>query len=73
MRGICARSRREVAKAGGQNEWAQKTGINRIVINKALRKQRPPSKALIKALNLEIVYRLKNKVPARRHLRSSGT
>jgi DNA-binding phage protein len=58
--------RRKVAKAGGQSEWAEETGINRIVINKALRKQRPPSKGLIKALNLEIVYRLKNKAPARR-------
>jgi DNA-binding phage protein len=52
--------RQEVAKAGGQTEWYRKTGISRTMINKVLRTQRRPTKAIIKALNLETVYRLKN-------------
>jgi DNA-binding phage protein len=51
--------RQEVAKAGGQSGWHRKTGVSRITINKVLRTQRGPTKAIINALNLEIVYRLK--------------
>jgi DNA-binding phage protein len=51
--------RQEVAKAGGQSSWHRKTGVSRVTINKVLRTQRGPTKAIINALNLEIVYRLK--------------
>jgi len=48
--------RQMVAEAGGQSAWARKTGIHRSVINMVLQEQRAPTKAIINALQLEVVY-----------------
>jgi hypothetical protein len=57
-KGVVQLLRQEVAKAGGQAGWSRKTGIDRPLINKVLRGRRP-TQAMIKALQLEIVYRRK--------------
>ena len=46
--------RSEVKKAGGQQAWAEKTGIERTIVNRTLSGQRGPSKNVLKALNLRI-------------------
>jgi DNA-binding phage protein len=48
--------RSEVKRAGGQAAWASKTGLNRIVINKVLNGKTLPTKKIIKALKLRIVF-----------------
>jgi DNA-binding phage protein len=45
----------EVAAAGSQSEWARKNRIDRAFLNKVLRKGKPPSAKLIRALGLRIV------------------
>jgi DNA-binding phage protein len=57
--------RREVAKAGRQVDWSRKAGLSRTTVNKVLQTRKRPTKSIIKALNLEIVYRLKEKAPPR--------
>jgi len=57
--------RQEVAKAGRQVDWSRKAGLSRTTVNKVLQTRKRPTKSIIKALNLEIVYRLKEKAPAR--------
>jgi len=48
--------RSEVKRAGGQAAWAGKAGLNRIVVNKVLNGKALPTKKIIKALKLRIVY-----------------
>ena len=48
--------RSEVNRAGGQAAWASKTGTNRIVVNKVLNGRALPTKKIIKALKLRIVF-----------------
>jgi len=57
--------RQEVAKAGRQVDWSRKAGLSRTTVNKVLQTRKRPTKSIIKSLNLEIVYRLKEKAPAR--------
>jgi DNA-binding phage protein len=45
----------EVEKAGSQEAWAKKAGLQRTVVNKVLHRQRPPTKSIILALGLRIV------------------
>jgi DNA-binding phage protein len=46
--------RSEVKKAGGQQAWAEKTGIERTIVNKILNGQRQPTNNILKALNLRV-------------------
>jgi DNA-binding phage protein len=48
--------RSEVKRAGGQAAWASKTGLNRIVVNKVLNGKTHPTKKIVKALRLRIVF-----------------
>jgi DNA-binding phage protein len=48
--------RSEVKRAGGQAAWANRTGLNRIVVNKVLNGKTLPTKKIVKALKLRIVY-----------------
>jgi DNA-binding phage protein len=45
-----------VERAGGQAAWAKETGTSRAVVNKVLNGQRPPTKKIIDALNLRVVF-----------------
>jgi DNA-binding phage protein len=51
----------EVKRAGGQAAWAKKTGINRTMINKTLNNGRLPTKSIIRALKLRMVFVRKQK------------
>src|ERR1035437_7718570 len=55
--------RSEVARAGGQAAWAKKTGTNRTIINRVLNDRQPPSKQIIRALELRMVFMSKPKSP----------
>ena len=55
--------RSEVERAGGQAAWAKKTGVNRTVINRVLNDRQPPSKKIISALKLRMVFVSKQKSP----------
>jgi DNA-binding phage protein len=48
--------RSEVARAGGQVQWAKKAGLNRTHVNKILQGAKPLSKSAIKALKLRVVF-----------------
>ena len=48
--------RTEVAEAGSQSAWARKTGIPRPDINKVMQGKKPPSKKMIDALGLHVVF-----------------
>jgi DNA-binding phage protein len=50
-------------QAGGQAAWAKKTGTNRTVINRVLNDRQPPSKKIISALKLRMVFVSKQKSP----------
>jgi DNA-binding phage protein len=45
-----------VKRAGGQAAWAKATGTNRVVVNKILNGQIWPTKKVIRALNLRVVF-----------------
>jgi DNA-binding phage protein len=64
--------REEVAKVGGQTGWHRKTAISRVTINSVLRNRTQPTKKIIKALNLETIYRLKKKAPTRSQGKKRG-
>ena len=55
--------RSEVERAGGQAAWAKKTGTNRTVINRVLNDRQPPTKKIISALKLRIVFVSQQKLP----------
>jgi DNA-binding phage protein len=48
--------RSEVKRAGGQVAWASKNGLNRIVVNKVLNGKTSPTKKIINALKLRMVF-----------------
>jgi hypothetical protein len=48
--------RSEVEEAGSQTAWAKKTGIPRPDINKVMHGKQPPSKKMIDALGLRVVF-----------------
>jgi DNA-binding phage protein len=48
--------RQEVADAGGQSAWSKKTGVHRSIINRVLLGRHAPTKSIVNALGLEIVY-----------------
>jgi DNA-binding phage protein len=48
--------RREVERAGSQAEWARKTGANRANLNSTLTGKRPPTRDILRALNLRKVF-----------------
>jgi hypothetical protein len=54
----------EVAEAGGQSGWARKTGIHRSIVNRVMQEQIPPTKSIIDALQLEVVYLPKRRWPS---------
>jgi DNA-binding phage protein len=45
-----------VQQAGGISAWSKKTGIDRAIISRALHGRRPPTKSIINALKLRMVY-----------------
>jgi DNA-binding phage protein len=47
--------RLDIARLGGQSEWARKTGVSRMQINRALNGRRMPPVPLCQALGLEWV------------------
>jgi DNA-binding phage protein len=53
----------EVERAGGQTAWAKKTGLQRAIINRVLNNQEPPTKKIIRALKLRVVFVSKSKSP----------
>jgi DNA-binding phage protein len=48
--------RKEVEKAGGQTEFARKAGVNRPNLNSTLLNKRPPTRDILKALNLRKTF-----------------
>ena len=48
--------RSKVKRAGGQTAWAKKTGIDRTILSRVLSGHRQPTKAILGALNLRIVF-----------------
>jgi DNA-binding phage protein len=48
--------RKEVERAGGQSAWSRKTGVHRGTVNRVLAGQIKPTKELLKALRLRVVY-----------------
>ena len=46
----------EVKRVGGQVEWAKKARVDRAIVSKVLNGHRPPSKAILKALKLRMVF-----------------
>jgi hypothetical protein len=55
--------RSEVERAGGQVGWSKKTGNNRAVLNKVLNGHQPPTKSIIRALKLRVVFVPEPKLP----------
>jgi DNA-binding phage protein len=55
--------RSEVERAGGQTVWAKKTGNDRTTINRVLNDQQPPTKKIIRALKLRMVFVSEPKSP----------
>jgi len=50
--------RSEVERAGGQSSWARRQGIDRSALNRVLTGRKPPTKQIIRALQLCHVYAL---------------
>jgi DNA-binding phage protein len=48
--------RSEVNRAGGQAAWAKETGVDRVIVNRILNGQRLPTKKIISALKLRMVF-----------------
>jgi DNA-binding phage protein len=55
--------RSEVERAGSQMAWAKKTGINRATINMVLNDRKLPTKKIIRALKLRMVFVSEPKSP----------
>jgi DNA-binding phage protein len=53
---VVALLREEVDKAGGQVAWSKKTGVDRTNLNRILNGHIPPTKAVMVALKLRLVY-----------------
>ena len=48
--------RLEVEQAGGQSSWARRERIDRTMLNRVLKGQKPPTEKIIRALKLCNVY-----------------
>jgi DNA-binding phage protein len=48
--------RSEVRRAGGQVAWANKAGVSRVIVNKVLNGHGSPTKKIIRALKLRMVF-----------------
>jgi DNA-binding phage protein len=48
--------RAEVQRAGGVTAWCKKTGVHRTIASKVLNNLSPPTKSVIKALKLRMVF-----------------
>jgi len=48
--------RQDVEKAGGQVAWSKRMGVDRAKLNRVLKGIRPPSAAMVEALELRIVF-----------------
>jgi DNA-binding phage protein len=48
--------RSEVKQAGGASAWARKTGVHRTTVTKVLLGLQPPTKSIIIALGLRVVF-----------------
>jgi DNA-binding phage protein len=55
--------RSEVEQAGNQGAWSKKTGVNRATLNKVLNGHQPPTKSIIRALKLRVVFVPEPKLP----------
>jgi DNA-binding phage protein len=55
--------RDEVRRAGGQEAFSRKTGVDRTSLNKVLNGSRPPSPLMIDALGLRPIFVRKNEAP----------
>ena len=53
---VVALLRSEVSRAGGQAAWAKETGVDRVIVNRILNGQRPPTRKIISALKLRMVF-----------------
>ena len=53
---VIAVLREEVDKAGGQVAWSEKTGVDRTNLNRILNGHIQPTKAVVVALKLRLVY-----------------
>jgi hypothetical protein len=52
----CNTIRRQVKAAGSQVAWCRKTGVSRENLNRVLRRRLSPTKSIINALGLRVVY-----------------
>ena len=57
--------RSEVKRAGGQSAWARRERIDRTLLIRVLRGQKPPTKQIISALKLCNAYSLPDRSPHR--------
>jgi transcriptional regulator with XRE-family HTH domain len=57
--------REEVKRAGSQDAFAKRTGVNRTAINKVLNGARLPSPSMIEVLGLAPIYVFKTDLPLR--------
>lgn len=48
--------RSKIKRAGGSTAWAKKTGVNRTTLSRVLHGHRQPTKAILRALNLRMVF-----------------
>jgi len=46
----------KVKKAGGQTAWAKKNRLDRTILNRVLHGHRQPTKAILRALSLRVVF-----------------
>jgi len=53
---VIALLRSEVAKASNQRAWANRTGLDRTVLNQILRGRRPPTPHVIELHKLRVVF-----------------
>ena len=53
---VVERLRLSVKRAGGQSAFARQTGVSRAHLNRVLSGKRLPSRSIINALNLGVVY-----------------
>ncbi len=48
--------RSEVEQAGGQTAWSKKVGIHRTTVSKTVNGIEPPTRSIIRALKLRMVF-----------------
>jgi hypothetical protein len=55
-KGVVRVLREEIKRAGSQDAWAKKSGVDRTNVNRVLKGRRSFSRAMLDALGLEIAY-----------------